>query len=487
MRIIYYVASTRIKFIKAIIINKRTYIVKPDSYENKSDDINVISGEVLYGVNDNPPFGEKILVAIQHISAIFISIITPGYIICGALGYDITVTTTIISMSLFISGLGTIMQAKKKGRIGAGLLLIQGTSFAFPAIMIVTGKIGGLSLIFGTCLIGALVPLLMGPFLPKIKHFFPPLISGIIVVLIGLSLIHVGAENCAGGVAAVGTENFGSVQNLSIAALVIILIILFQNLKYQIFKIGAIIFALIIGFTVSYFLGMVDFSPLSNTSFFQFPLPFRYGLSFSFATVIPVVIICFVTCVEGIGDITATAMVSGEPISGTTHVKRMSRGIFTGGIITVIGSAFNTFPTAIFSQNSGVIQITGVASRHVGFLIGGFLMLVGVFPFIGTIFAIIPPPVLGGAMLIMFGSIAGAGIKILSIEKLDKRALIIIAVSIGAGLSVGNPDILANLPPIIRDTFASEIATGGLLAIIMNIVMPQKKHQMHALHHEPVE
>ena len=458
-----------------------------NSNDNNLNNINAMNEDVLYRVNDNPPFWEKIIAAIQHISAIFVAIITPGYIICGALGYDITVTTSIICMSLFVSGLGTIMQAREKGKIGAGLLLVEGTSFSFLTIIIATGKVGDLSLILGTCLIAALVPLLLGPFLPKLKRFFPPLVSGIVVVLIGLSLIHVGAENCAGGTAAIGTESFASIQNFSIAGLVIIMIVLFQNLKFHILKNGAIIFALIIGFTVSYFFGMVDFSPLTNTSFLQFPLPFRYGISFSFATIIPVAIICFVTCVEGIGDITATAMASGEPIKGKIHVERVSRGIFTGGIITVIASVFNAFPTTTFTQNSGVIQVTGVASRYIGFYIGGFLMLIGVFPFIGTLFAVIPPPVLGGAMLIMFGSVVGAGIKILSNEKLDKRALIIIAVSIGAGLSVGNPDLLVNLPLFIRNTFSSEIATGGLLAIIMNIVIPQKKYQMHVLRHEPME
>ena len=194
------------------------------------------------------------------------------------------------------------------------------------------------------------------------------------------------------------------------------------------------------------------------------------------STILPVIIIYIVTCVEAIGDITATAMISEEPIYGDEHMKRVSGGVLTDGTASLLGSIFSSFPLATFSQNNGIIQITGVASRYVGYYIALFLFLVGIFPFFGTFLSIIPQPVLGGAMLIMFGTIAAAGIKVLSLEKLDKRAFTIIAVSLGCGIGVSVPDVFDKLPELIRTSFSSGIATGGFAAIILNLVLPKVKN-----------
>ena len=434
---------------------------------------NIQTSDVTYKLNDNPPFIEKIFAALQHLCAIFVPIMTPGYIVCQELGYDIETTTGIISMCLVISGIATFIQAKRFGFLGSGLLSIQGTSFGFVTILIITGKVGGLSLIFGSCLLGSLAAVIFAPFVRKLKYAFPPLVSGIVVILIGTTLMEVGIEACAGGPAARLNGTFGDVSNLAIAAIVVILIIFFQSCRNKYLRVCSIIFAIIIGFIISLCMGMVDFSPLSNIRFLQIPVPFKYGFSFNIATLLPIIIIYLVTCVEAVGDITATAMVSGEPIAGKNHMQRVSGGILTGGIISFIGSIFSSFPLSTFSQNNGIIQITGVASKHVGYYIAAFLFLAGIFPVFGTAFSLVPQPVLGGTMLIMFGTIAAAGIKVVSMDKLDRRALIIIAVSLGCGLGVAVPGIMDKLPELIRTSFSSGIATGGIVAISLNLLMPK--------------
>ena len=189
------------------------------------------TSDIIYKINDNPPFIEKLFAAIQHICAIIIPIMTPGYIICQTLGYDIETTSYIISMCLVISGIGTFIQAKRFGFLGSGLLSIQGTSFSFVTILIVAGQTGGISSIFGSCLLGALAAIIIAPFLRKFKRAFPPLVSGIVVILIGTTLMPVGIESCAGGAAAKLNGTFGNISNLMIAGIVIALIIFFQNHK----------------------------------------------------------------------------------------------------------------------------------------------------------------------------------------------------------------------------------------------------------------
>ncbi|OGV19686.1 MAG: hypothetical protein A2X47_10010 [Lentisphaerae bacterium GWF2_38_69] len=317
------------------------------------------SHDLIYKLNDNPPFIEKCFAAFQHICAILIPIMVPGYIVATAIGCDFKTTSAIVSTCLIISGVGTFLQAKKIGPIGSGLLSIQGTSFAFVSVLIVTGKIGGLPLIFGTCMIGVAVQFITAYFLPKVKNLFPPVVSGTVVFLIGATLIDVAIDALAGGQAAKTAGNYASVSNILLGVFVIILIITFQSSRVKILRIGCIMFATVIGFFVAFPFGMVDFSALSHNQMFYRPEFLGYGLNFSFSTLLPMLIIFFVVAIEGIGDITATAYVSDEHINGELHMKRLSGGILTDGISTLLGSFMGGFPLSCFAQNNGIIQMTG--------------------------------------------------------------------------------------------------------------------------------
>ncbi|MDF1763470.1 MAG: nucleobase:cation symporter-2 family protein, partial [Oleibacter sp.] len=428
--------------------------------------------EILFGLNAKPPIPTTILAAIQHMLASFVGIITPTLIIGGVLGLGSEVPY-LISMSLIVSGVATFIQARRFGPVGSGLMALQGTSFAFlssilAAGFIAKGKGGGpdeiLSLIFGVCFFGAFIEIFLSRFLHKLKALINPLVTGIVITTIGLYLIKVGMTDLAGGVRA---PDLGSFENLALGCSVLVLIIILNQSKNVFLRSGAIFIGLIAGFIASMFLGKVDFSNIPNMQLLVIPVPFKYGFSFDIQAFIPVALIYLITAIESSGDLTATSMISKEPITGPVYEERIRGGVLADGINSLIGATFNTFPNTTFSQNNGVIQLTGIASRYVAFWVAGILIILGLFPMIGGIFQQLPKPVLGGATLVMFGTIAAAGIRILSTIELDRRSMLIMAVSFGLGLGVAAvPEVLGQMPKMIQNVFGSAITVGGLSAMI---------------------
>lgn len=454
---------------------KETEELKLGKAEDTTDDL-LDKSEIIYGLNDKAPILESLFVALQHLLAIFVPIITPTLVISGVLGFDIQTTSYLISMALFVSGVATFIQVKKIGPIGSGLLSIQGTSFAFLTPIIGAGFIAGkgaesLALIFGLCLAGSFIEMILSRFIRLARKIITPLVTGTVVTLIGLSLIKVGITDMAGGF---GAEDFGSLQNLGLATIVLVTIIILNCSKNKYLRMGSIVVGLAVGYIVSAILGLVDFSSLKELPLLSIPAPFKYGLSFNFSAFVPIALIYLITAIEATGDLTATSMVSGEPIRGNLYLKRIKGGVLGDGFNSMIAAIFNTFPNTTFSQNNGVIQLTGVASRFVGFYIAGLLVLLGIFPAIGGFLKLMPKPVLGGATIIMFGTVAAAGVKIISTAKIDRRAILILALSFGLGLGVQVvPDLLSAMPEIIKTIFSSPITTGGLTALIANIVLPK--------------
>lgn len=437
---------------------------------------------LIYKLEDRPPLGETILAAIQHLAAIFVGIITPTLVLSGPLELEPQTTTYLVSMALFVSGVATLIQTKTIGPIGSGLLSIQGTSFAFLSPLIAAGIAGGkgeagLALIFGLCFAGSFIEMILSRFIHLAKKIITPLVTGTVVTLIGLSLIRVGINDIGGGV---GASDFGSLQNLGLAGLVLITVIALNRSRNQHLRMGAILIAMIVGFVASLILGLVDFSSLSNLPVVSIPIPFKYGFSFDIVTFIPIALIYLITTIESTGDLTATSMVSGEPIEGELYMKRIKGGILGDGVNSLIAAVFNTFPNTTFSQNNGVIQMTGVGSRYVGYFVAGLLILLGFFPVVGGVVNAIPRPVLGGATLVMFGTVAAAGIKIISTSIIDRRGIMILALSFGLGLGVHSvPEIVSNLPDMIRPIFGP-ITTGGLTAIMANLILPKDETKIGA-------
>lgn len=239
---------------------------------------------------------------------------------------------------------------------------------------------------------------------------------------------------------------------------------------------SSIVIGLAVGYILAWILGMVDFSSIQSYGGFNIPMPFKYGISFDLSSIIALGLIYLITAIEAYGDITANSMISGESVDDEVFVKRASGGILADGFNSMLAGIFNSFPNSIFAQNNGMIQLTGVASRYVGFYIAGFLILLGLFPAVGLVFSLMPGPVLGGATLLMFGTVAAAGIRIIASQPMTRKATLVMALSFSFGLSVELvPEILCQLPDTLRNIFSSGITTGGLTAILANLLIRIKE------------
>lgn len=438
--------------------------------------------DMIYGLNDKPPLPQAISAALQHVMAAFVNIIAPALVVGNAIGLEANDISYLISLSLLMSGVCTFIQVRKVGPVGSGLLSIQGTSFAFVGTLVTVGTNaveGGrtplqtLAYLLTICMLASFIEIGLSFFIEPLKKVMTPLVSGIVVLMIGLSLIQVAMVAMAGGPAARADGSFASLQNLGVSLLVLTVIMVLNFTGSSFLRMSAILIGLVVGYLVAAPLGMLNFSGLSQLSLVTLPIPFRYGFGFGLAGFIPLAFLFVITTIESIGDLTATSMLVGEPIEGPLYLKRIKGGILGDGVNSLIAAIFNTFPNTTFSQNNGVIQLTGVGSRYVGYFIAGMLALLGLFPMIGGLFQAMPQPVLGGATLLMFASVVASGIKILSGVNLNRRSTLILVASLGLGMGVSFvPDALANTPYLIRGVFSSGIATGGTVALLLNMIVP---------------
>ncbi|OEU57234.1 MAG: xanthine permease XanP [Desulfobulbaceae bacterium S3730MH12] len=438
--------------------------------------------DLIYGLDDKPAPAQAIYGALQHLLAMFVGIITPAIIISGVLGLSVEYSSFLISMALFASGVGTFIQVSRFGPLGSGLLSIQGVSFTFISTIIVIGlsvKKGGGSIetamatIFGCTFLGSFFTMAASRALPYLQKIITPVVSGVVVLLIGLTLIQVGMVDFCGGFATKGTPDFGSLENVGLGALVMTIIIFLNRSNRPLLRMGSVVIGLMVGYIVAAFMGKIDFSQLAGITLFSLPVPFKFGFfQFDFSMMFTVGIIYLLIVMEAIGDLTATSMLSGQPVEGEIYVKRISGGILADGFNSAVAAVFSAFPLATFSQNNGVIQMTGVASRHVGKYIAGIMILLSIFPVLGGIISIIPKPVLGGATLILFAMVASAGIRIITSRPLGRQEMLILAISLGSGLGAHFvPEVFSNMPKIVQDIGHSSIAVGGMSAILATLVL----------------
>jgi xanthine permease XanP len=457
--------------------------------------------ELIYELEANPPAAEKFFAALQHVLASFVGIITPTLIIGGVLGLGDHIPY-LISMALMVSGVGTIIQAKKPMNIGAGMICLQGTSFAFLSSVLAAGFVakaqgGGpeeiLAMIMGVCFLGAFIEIGLSQVLPQLKRLITPLVTGTVITIIGVSLIKVGMIDLAGGKFFLDRPElgvWGSLSNLGLGFLVLISIIILNRSSNQWLRLSSIVIGIVIGSVVAYMFGMVDTRNLfvvdenAFLGFLSIPMPFRYGFSFDFIAFIPIALIYVITAIESSGDITANCMISKQDVKGESYINRIKNGVLGDGVNSAIAAVFNTFPNTTFSQNNGVIQLTGIASRHVGVWIGIILVIMGLFPHIGSVLRAMPNSVLGGATIVMFGTVAIAGIKILATVNMNRRNMLILAVSFGMGIGVLLvPEFAGALATNIGGTFgklmgsifSSAITTGGLTVLLLSAIMGEKE------------
>ncbi|QCR37684.1 NCS2 family protein [Nissabacter sp. SGAir0207] len=444
------------------------------------------NSELIYRLEDRPPLPQTLFAACQHLLAMFVAVITPALLICQALGLPAQDTQHIISMSLFASGLASILQIKTWGPVGSGLLSIQGTSFNFVSPLIMGGmalKNGGadvptmMAALFGTLMVASCTEIVLSRFLHLARRIITPLVSGIVVMIIGLSLIQVGLTSIGGGYGAMADHTFGAPKNLLLAASVLVVIIVLNRQRNPYLRVASLVIAMAVGYLLAWALDMLPVTAgATSQSWIMLPTPLYYGLGFDWNLLLPLMLIFMVTSLETIGDITATSDVSEQPVAGPLYMKRIKGGVLANGLNSLLSAVFNTFPNSCFGQNNGVIQLTGVASRYVGFVVALMLVVLGLFPGVSALVQHIPEPVLGGATIVMFGTIAASGVRIVSREPLNRRAIMIIALSLAVGLGVSQqPLILQFAPDWVKNLLSSGIAAGGITAIVLNLVFPQEK------------
>jgi xanthine permease XanP len=423
---------------------------------------------LVYGPEDRLPLGQALLVAGQQVAAMVVGVVTPALLLSGILKFPAADTAYFVSMALMAAAVGTFLQTTRFGPIGSGLLSVTGTSFAFLTPLITAGRIGGLPLMFGMSLAGAPVQILLAPFMPKLRRLFPPLISGIVVLLIGLSII----PEAMKGIVAPAAPGAPLLSGAAVAITVIATVLIAQAVGMVWARLTGILFGVVAGYVVCAVFGWLHAPPPSD-AWVTWPRLLPHGFAFRADLLLPFAFIYLVSLLESLGDMTATAQLSGLKAYGPEHSARLRGGLLADGLTSMIAALFGSFPSTTYAQNNGVIQITGVASRRLGKWIALMLALLGLFPAVGHWVTAMPPAVLGGMALLLFGLVSVSGLRLIVGSHLSHRDGLIVALALGVGLGApSQTEWLAQLPGFFRGLLDSGVSAGGITAIVLNLLLP---------------
>jgi len=424
---------------------------------------------LVYGLEDRMPPGAALLVSLQQVSAMVVGVITPALLLSSILKFSAADTAYLTSMALVAAAIGTFLQTTRIGPIGSGLLSVTGTSFAFIQPLSQAGHAGGLPLMFGMSLAAAPVNLVLAPFLPRLRKFFSPLVCGIVVLLVGLSII---PEAMYGIIASPGL-GAPSWAGAAIAGCVIAAVVVAQAVGQPWTRLAGIIFGVAAGYLVCGVFGYLHAPPPGENGWITLPRLAPHGFSFRWEFLLPFCFIYVVSVMESLGDMTATAQLSGLKTRGAEHGLRMRAGIYADGITTVISALIGSFPSTTYAQNNGVIQITGVASRYVGRWMAAILALLGLFPFVARWVTAMPAPVLGGLALMLFGFVSVAGLRLIAHSGLSHRNALVVALALAVGIGApSQAQWLSTLPSFLRTLLESGVSAGGVTALILNLALP---------------
>lgn len=440
------------------------------------------TAQQLADPNYTPPLAQAVPLGIQHILAMFVSNITPAIIIAGAAGFgfgsnspDFPDMIYMIQMSMVFAGIATLIQTIGIGPIGARLPIVQGTSFAFVPIMIplVAGKgVDAMAAVMGGVLVGGLFHMVLGTFIKRIRFALPPAVTGLIVLMIGLALIKVGIQYAAGGVPAIGTADYGSGLNWLTAGIVIVVALGLKFFARGMLSAGAVLLGMIAGYLFALTQGMVQFGSVGNAAVFAIPTPFHFGIEFTAAAIIGMCAMSFVSAVETVGDVSAITKGGAGREASDGEVQGAT---YADGLGSAIAGLFGGLPNTSFSQNVGLVTMTGVMSRKVVTFGAVLLVIAGLFPKIGAVIATVPIEVLGGGVIVMFGMVAAAGVSILSTVTWNRRNLMIFAISLSVGLGLQlEPGALQHLSGTFKVLMTSGLLPAAALAIILNLLLPDE-------------
>jgi xanthine permease len=430
----------------------------------------------VHPVDEILPPGQMFVYGLQHVLSMYAGVVAVPLIIGTALELTPQQTTYLLSAGLFISGLATLLQTLGLWRLGARLPIVQGTSFAAVATMLAIGTtrgggLDGLRAIFGSLIVAGAVAFVLAPFFTRLLRFFPPVVTGVVITVIGVSLLPVAVRWARG---TPNTPEFGSMRNVGLAAATLLIIMLIYRFLPGFFSRVAILLGLVLGTLVAIPFGATNFSRLGDAALFQLTTPFEFGTpTFFVGAIISMFIVMLVIMTETTADILAIGEVVDKPLTR----RDVTGGLQADMLSTSVAGVLNGFSVSAFAQNVGLVAVTGIKSRFVVAVSGVILVLLGLFPVLGAIVAVVPLPVLGGAGLVLFGTVAASGIRTLSRVEYEGNAnLVVVAASLGMGvIPIAVPEFYEHFPTWFQVIFESGISAAAITAIVLNILFNYRR------------
>ncbi|WP_082043143.1 nucleobase:cation symporter-2 family protein [Rhodococcus sp. MEB064] len=421
-------------------------------------------------VDDIPPLSVLAPLGLQHVLAMYAGAVAVPLIVGSALVAAGELQSSdlpyLITADLFVAGIATLIQAVGFWRFGVRLPLMQGCTFAAVTPMIAIGSQYGVTAIYGSVIASGIFMMALAPVFAKLLHLFPPLVTGTVILIIGLSLMPVAAGWFGGGT---GADDFGEPKYIGMGALTLLIILLIERFGPAPAKRLSILLGLVIGTVISIPFGLTDFSGVAEQDWVGVTTPFHFGFpTFEISAIITMCIVALVIMTETTGDIIAV----GEIVDKKVPPRRLADGLRADGLSTMLGGIFNTFPYTAFAQNVGLVAITGVKTRHVATFAGGILILLGLLPKLGAVVEGVPLPVLGGAGIALFGMVAASGVRTLAQVRFNNTNILVVAVSVGVGLlPTVSPDLYDKFPDWFQTIFHSGISAGALCAVVLNLLL----------------
>ncbi|WP_320776573.1 nucleobase:cation symporter-2 family protein [Streptomyces sp. CRN 30] len=421
----------------------------------------------VHPVDEVPPVRQLAAFGLQHVLAMYAGAVAVPLIVGGAMKLPPADLAYLITADLLVCGVATLLQCIGFWRFGVRLPIMQGCTFAAVSPMVMIGTTGGgLPAIYGAVIVAGLAIMLLAPVFGRLLRFFPPLVTGTVILIIGVSLMPVAGNWVAGGS---GAEDFGDPGNIALAAFVLVVVLAVQRFAPPFLSRIAVLLGIAVGLAVAVPFGFTDFSGVSDAGWVGISTPFHFGApAFEASAIVSMLVVALVCMTETTGDFIAVGEMTGRP----AEPRSLADGLRADGLSTVLGGVFNTFPYTAFAQNVGLVGMTRVRSRWVVAAAGGMLVLLGLLPKLGAVVAAIPAPVLGGAGVVMFGTVAASGLRTLArVEFEGNHNLTVVAVSLAVGLlPVGVPTVYDAFPDWFQTVMHSGISAGCLTAIVLNLL-----------------
>jgi uric acid transporter len=420
----------------------------------------------VHPVDEVLPAGRLAVLGFQHVLAMYAGAVAVPLILANAIGLPEEDLVYLINADLLTCGVATLIQTVGFWKVGFRLPIIQGVTFAAVTPMILIGQSGGLTAIYGSVIVAGIVTFLLSPYFSRLLRFFPPVVTGSIITVIGVSLLPVAVTWAGGGDPS--AESFGSPGNIALAFTVLLIILIIYRFFSGFISRIAVLLGLILGTIVATIVGVADFGGVGEAAVFGITTPFFFGLpTFQFAAILSMILVMLVTMVETTGNAVAVSEIVEKPI----REEELAAGLRADGLSTALGGVFNAFPYTAYAQNVGLVRLTGVKSRWVVAVAGAFLILLGLFPKLAAVVAAIPLPVLGGAGFALFGTVAATGIRTLARVNFERNAnVIIVAITLALGvIPVASPEFYSGFPPGVQIVLNSGITAGSIAAIVLNV------------------